>query len=165
MHHRLPADVPESGKRYDLILTSAGIDNKKRELAHFLIDNGKFKGVRVSEYLTPAVKQSLMKATGLTSNEVAGQTLDSKKLELRVSAKIDVTRLRKDGHGIYHPVDESYDKSNVFILYELSEFDEPSGDSEMQTAAKKTEQKFKRKPAAKKKTAPKKKVSKKEDAD
>lgn len=155
MNHRLPADVPKSGKRYNLTLTGSGLTKRKQELAHFVIDGDESRGVRVSLYLTPKVKQSFMELLDLESDQVSATALDARKYDLRISAIIDVERLAKNAHGHFTPVGDDYNETNVYVHYELREFAEPDADSTLVRAHEKREQKFTRKKSGKKASTPK----------
>lgn len=146
MQQRLPAEVPVNGDKYDLTLTGSGLDQRKREIAHFVIDNGHAKGVTVSAYLTPDIKQRLMALFGLTSDQVSGNNLDGFKYQLRVSATIGVERLAKNAHGTFFPVDEKYTLTNVYVNYLVDDLAEAENDSTLFKALQSKETKFSRKP-------------------
>jgi len=143
MINRLPADVPETGLRYDLTLTGAGLDNRKRELAMFVVDNGPHRGVRVSAYLTVPVKDALIGAGAERAN-FSTESLDAKKFDIRLSAVIDVTRLMRNQHGHYVPVNAEYNATNVYVSYDLSDWSEAQEESELTRAFEKKADKFKR---------------------
>ena len=145
MNHRLPADVPESGKRYDLTLTGAGLDKRKRELVMFVIDNGAHKGVRVDSYLTAALKQSFIADADVPEDQVSTLALDALKYGVRISAQIGVTRLAKDAHGMFTEVNDEYKETNVYVHYDLSDFAYADAESELAVAFKRKEGKFTRK--------------------
>ena len=149
MINRLPADVPKTGERYDLTLTSAGLDSRKRELVALVIDNGPHKGVRVSAYLDTATKSALIEFGGVSDQEFSVAALDKRKYEVRLSAQIDVERLSKNGHGQYTPVTEDYKATNVYVHYNLSSYGDAAEPSGLAAAFKRKEGKFTRKPAAK----------------
>jgi len=151
MNHRLPTDVPTSGERFNLTLTGSGLDKRKRELAHFVIDGEKSRGVRVSLFLTPQVKAEFMELFDMESDDLSATALDARKYDFRFSAEIAVTRLAKNSHGMFTEVDEKYDRTNVYCSYDLSEFRQADGASTLVKALKQSEKKFTRKPAAKKK--------------
>lgn len=144
MINRLPADVPVSGERYDLTLTGAGLDSRKRELAMFVIDNGDHRGVRVSSYLTTSLIQALIES-GVEAENFSTRALDARKFDIRLAAQIDIERLMKTAGGIYSPVDENYNDSNVYVVYHLSDYGDTENDTELAKAFERKSTKFQRK--------------------
>ena len=61
MINRLPADVPKSDVIYDITLTGAGLDRRKNEVCMFVVDNGEFKGTRLSALLSADLKEALIR--------------------------------------------------------------------------------------------------------
>lgn len=145
MINRLPADVPVSGERYDLTLTGAGLDSRKRELAMFVIDNGDHRGIRVSSYLTTPLIEALI-ASGVEAENFSTKALDAQKFDIRLSAQIVVERLMKTAGGIYSAVDSDYNDSNVYVVYHLSDFGDAENDTELAKAFERKSTKFQRKP-------------------
>lgn len=145
MINRLPADVPESGVIYDLTLTGAGLDLRKREIAMFIIDNGKFKGTRVSAYLVADLKATIIQECDVPVDQVSTRGLSARKNEIRISARIEVERMAKNPEGNYFHVADDYKDSNVYVAYHLTNFSYPNKDSEMEDALAKKDGKFIRK--------------------
>lgn len=144
MINRLPTDVPVSGKRYDLTLTGAGLDSRKRELAMFVIDNGDHRGVRVSSYLTTPLIEALIES-GAEAENFSTKALDAQKFDIRLSAQIVVERLMKNAGGIYSSVDDQYNDSNVYVVYHLSDYGDAENDTELAKAFERKSTKFQRK--------------------
>lgn len=144
MINRLPADVPDSDVVYDLTLTGAGLDRRKREICMFVIDNGTFKGTRVSAILVSDLKESLIRDADVPVEQISTRGLSDLKLKIRLSAHIRVERLRKGDGGLFVQVDEDYKDSNVYVVYHLTNFSYPNKDSEMEDAFKRKDGKFER---------------------
>jgi len=150
MINRLPADVPKSGEIYDITLTSAGMDRRKREIAMFIVDNGEFKGTRLSAVLTADLKEAFIRECNQPVDQLSVRHLGAKANQLRLSAHVDVERMAKNGAGMFFNVDENYKDSNVYVAYHLSNFSYARNPSELEGALAKKEEKFVRKPRAKK---------------
>lgn len=146
MQHRLPADVPKGGERYDLTLTGAGLDRRKREIVMFVIDNGPYKGVQVSAVLISQVKRSFIDDADVPESAVDTRSLDRMKYGVRLSAKIDVQRTLKNPHtGLHTEVADDYKATNVYVHYDLTEWAFAHGESELAVAFERKEGKFARK--------------------
>lgn len=143
MKGKLPNQIPPGGVRYDFTLEKAGLDKYKREIAHFLIDSGDFKGHRVSQILNPATKKGIIVATGIRSDETNNQTFHGLHAgKLRISGVLGVTRSATGPKGMRRIVSEAYKDSDVIVTYSITEIDPPSGQSEL---TQKAGNQFKRK--------------------
>lgn len=145
MINRLPADVPDSNKVYDLTLTGAGLDRRKREICMFVVDNGKFKGTRVSTILVSDLKKALIRDADVPVDQVSTRGLSKLKLQVRLSAHIRVERMAKNASNVFFQVGDDYKESNVYVMYHLTNFAYPNKDSEMEDAFARKDGKFDRK--------------------
>ena len=142
-----------SGERYNVTLTNAGLNNRKQELAHFVIDEGPKRGVRMSMFLSSPLKKALVRCCEIPTEDTAALTLEAKHRNLlRLSAVVTVSRFAKDPHGVFRPVPDSYKETNVYVTYELSDFEPVTSRSELDGAFKRKETKFQRKPSRPKNT-------------
>lgn len=145
MINRLPADVPKSGEIYDITLTGAGLDRRKREICMFVVDNGKFKGTRLSALLGVDLKEALIRDADVPVESISTRALDKLKLQIRLSAHVGVERMGKNPQGYFFRVDEAYKESNVYVAYHLTNFAYPNNDSEMEDVFARKDGKFERK--------------------
>ena len=145
MINRLPADVPKSGEIYDITLTGAGLDRRKREIVMFVVDNGEFKGTRLSALLSVDLKEAFIRDADVPVEQISTRGLNELKLQLRLSAHVEVERMGKNPEGNFFRVDEDYKESNVYVAYHLTNFAYPNEDSEMEAAFARKDGKFERK--------------------
>lgn len=141
MKGKTNSDIPNTGERYDFSLAKAGLDRSKREMAHFVIDNGDHKGHRVSLQLAPHVKRAFMQVWDRNSDEVSAHALNGAR-GLRLSAALHVARQIKLANGRFVEAPEGHDESNVYIMYQMTHIAPPANDSEMKPPKK---DQFKRK--------------------
>lgn len=146
MRNRLPNEVPVSGERYNVTVTSAGLNPAKRPVVGFTIDNGKYRGVRVSAPLSGELSAALVAHAGVEPNHALHVEFIEKayKNDARLSCEIVVERTAKNEAGQFFAVDSNYTDSNVYIHYQLLRFDAASGKSSLKNLFARKAAKFKR---------------------
>lgn len=146
MKGKMRKEIPVSGDRYDMTLVKAGLGTRKREIAHFVIDNGEFKGQRVGLQITSRIRRQMNDAGLFEIGEMSVKTLNEMAGKVRLSARLKVTFNRKLSNGVYVEVPRDYDEHNVYVHYDMSEFQAPFAESELSDEKETQKAKFKRLP-------------------
>lgn len=129
----LRSDIPES-RRYDMTLDAAGENSKGHTVARFIVDNGEYRGKRLTRRLSPVVVAELRRAS---SHGVTRENIQQFEKKLRVSAEVK-TMGSYLMHGMwmeFNPDEEEppMDAEREEYRYLLLDFQEPEAPSELDT--------------------------------